>query len=889
MEFILILVGIAALIIMSRMRTDIEGLKSRLDLIESSLRQKRLSTEAREQAPDYTPPFEPGPSSPAFSTPPETVAQYRAAVEQEARAKAAPDPESEPAFYFPADDDHPAPARSASRKDEKSGFEMQFGARLPVWGGGIALALAGFFLVKYSIEMGWLSPAVRLVIGTVFGFALLLAGDRVRKKPDMADGTRIAQALSGAGVADLYACAYAATELYHFLNPALGFLAMAAVTATAVLLSLRHGPPIALLGMAGGYLTPALIVSGHHSAFLLFGYLYLVLAGLMTVIRREGWWQLGLVAVFGVFCWVVGWLAGGLFMPGDGIWLGLFLLATCITVLALSSAGQEDKTVQAYAMPLNYFTAVGALVLMGFVSGKADFGLTEWGLSGLMAAGAIALAWFRQEIYKLMPWFALAANAMMLAVWRTSDTQMYASVLAAFAVLYVVSGWLLQWRSRAPLQWAGQAVAAGTGFYLLGWFRLHEHFNAPYTWSGIAVAAALACTHAAAVILRDFGDDHPQKQHLLAVYAAAATGFVSCALTIELKHEFLSVAVAMEALALAWISSRVNVTALRRIAGFVALGFGVLLIPQAILLCELSTYSLFEVKLHADAKLPAVQWPLFQLGLPALSFLGAAYFLRKTGDSGQVRAFEVVSVVLTALAGYYTARHLMHPGENILFVKAGFAEHGAITAALLAFGLGCTAAGRRFGRSAITSSGIATCAVAVFRVVYFDLLIHNPLWAESQSVGATPVFNALPLTYGLPVLVLWRLTPMLKDGWQTASRALMLLLSFVLVTFEVRQAYHGAILAKGSTGNGEIYAYSAAWLVFGLVLLFLGTLRKNKMMRVASLGVMILTVGKVFLYDAAALAGLYRVFSFLGLGLCLLGLSWFYSRFVFPKAPAKGE
>ena len=40
-------------------------------------------------------------------------------------------------------------------------------------------------------------------------------------------------------------------------------------------------------------------------------------------------------------------------------------------------------------------------------------------------------------------------------------------------------------------------------------------------------------------------------------------------------------------------------------------------------------------------------------------------------------------------------------------------------------------------------------------------------------------------------------------------------------------------------------------------------------------------MAKVFLYDASALEGLFRVFSFLGLGLSLIGLSWFYTRFVF--------
>ena len=45
-----------------------------------------------------------------------------------------------------------------------------------------------------------------------------------------------------------------------------------------------------------------------------------------------------------------------------------------------------------------------------------------------------------------------------------------------------------------------------------------------------------------------------------------------------------------------------------------------------------------------------------------------------------------------------------------------------------------------------------------------------------------------------------------------------------------------------------------------------------------------LTILKVFLYDMAALAGVLRVLSFLGLGLSLLGLAWVYQRFVLGAA-----
>lgn len=79
-----------------------------------------------------------------------------------------------------------------------------------------------------------------------------------------------------------------------------------------------------------------------------------------------------------------------------------------------------------------------------------------------------------------------------------------------------------------------------------------------------------------------------------------------------------------------------------------------------------------------------------------------------------------------------------------------------------------------------------------------------------------------------------------------------------------------------------------AWLLFGVALLFLGALRKSKLLRISSVAVTILTVAKVFLYDASALEGLFRVFSFLGLGLSLIGLSRFYTRFVFGNRDMAG-
>jgi len=788
----------------------------------------------------------------------------------------------------------PAPSQAAAPVRGESGFELQFGAKLPVWFGGIALAFAGFYLVKYSIDIGLLTPAVRTVIGAIFGLGLLAAGKTIRTKESIANGTRIAQALTGAGIADLYVCIFAAANLYSLIQPVTGFICMGVVTAAAVILSLRHGAPIALLGMVGGFLTPALMGGQQPSALLLFGYLYFVLAGLMFIIRRQGWWFMGYLAMAAAFLWAAIWLIEGYFGPYDGLWLGIFLIACCATLLGnpappcASSANSGNPALRTAPRALQITGFIGALILMGCTVTKAEFGLMEWGLFGLLAAGGMALAWFRMEQYRFIPYASLAVNVLMLWLWHVADkSSSHALVLGLFAALYALGSYLLQWKTARPFYWATLCVTASFTFFLLGYDRLHHVYQIPHLWSVIALGLAAVATHMTWRVYESFQPDHPERNKMLALYAGAASGFIALGLVIDIPYEFLSVALAFELLALSWIQTRVDIPALRRIIACVAIVFAVPLFPQMVALVQISSWALLEQRFYAEHGLPLVNWPLFQLGLPAVCFLLSAILLRRKDDTRMVRVFEVVSITLLGLAGYYLTRHILHPGQNILFVTAGFGERGIITNVLFVFGLSCLALGRRFDRSAVIASGITLCCLAFFRLGYFDLLLHNPLWNSNQHVGEMPVLNWLLVTFGLPMALsaaLVRLAlPLQAVKTAHTGRIAMFILAFALMTFEVRQYFHGAVLAGGTVPDAEIYAYSAVWLLFGLLLLFYGVLRKLPLVRKASLAVVILVVGKVFLYDASELTGLYRVAAFFGLGVSLLGISWFYSRFVFPK------
>jgi uncharacterized membrane protein len=112
----------------------------------------------------------------------------------------------------------------------------------------------------------------------------------------------------------------------------------------------------------------------------------------------------------------------------------------------------------------------------------------------------------------------------------------------------------------------------------------------------------------------------------------------------------------------------------------------------------------------------------------------------------------------------------------------------------------------------------------------------------------------------------------------------MLALVLIAVAVTVRQSMHGTFLT-GYISRTENWLYSAALL--GLALVWLGHGIRTGLgdLRIAGLALLTAVTLKVFLIDAAALEGILRILSFLGLGLALIGIGWAYGRI----APAQSR
>jgi len=103
------------------------------------------------------------------------------------------------------------------------------------------------------------------------------------------------------------------------------------------------------------------------------------------------------------------------------------------------------------------------------------------------------------------------------------------------------------------------------------------------------------------------------------------------------------------------------------------------------------------------------------------------------------------------------------------------------------------------------------------------------------------------------------------------------------------QAIDDTVLDLGVRQQGQVLL-SALWSITGLAGLIYGLRRQNAHVRTAALGLLLIAVGKVFLYDLSTLTSIYRVIPFIVLGLLLLAGAFAYQRLRPPaRDPRAGD
>ena len=451
----------------------------------------------------------------------------------------APRPEAPPAIVEPPPLPQPPPLPSAvpppTALEPKDSLETTFGLG---WLNRVAVVTLIFgvgFLFKYAIDNQWIGPGMRVALGIAAATLSLFLGEWISLR-----GQRVfARGLTGLGLALLYLSFYASFGFYHLLPQSVAFLCMFLTTGAAVALAWHYdSQAVALLGLAGGYLTPVLLSTGENHMSVLAAYTLVLNLGAVTIARVKRWPGLEYLA----------WPATGLLFSGWAndwlddqnrlvafLWLSvtflLFFAASVVgsrlRLLALNSAAYFSASLalldHQYHRSMGMFTVglamLHAVVARGAWNKEPRLGQLTAAIAAVLLTLAVPIQFVGFRITMLwaleaaaIAWLAarFGAPRLQLGAWLlftlvfirllTLDGQIFAfrytyAALAnrRFATFAVAAGslWIA---SRFAQSRESQAVTYGGGHLVLLWALAMEVNGWAHRTADLPDASSIAST-----------------------------------------------------------------------------------------------------------------------------------------------------------------------------------------------------------------------------------------------------------------------------------------------------------------------------------------------------------------------------------------------------------
>lgn len=906
----------------TRLEWQIEELKreiKRLSEQQAGVPQATMQASAEDQAGVFE---EPAPAGE------EIVGATEQAAEELAMAA---ETEAVPEQDFPAEEPK-APAKP------KESFESMLAARWSVWVGGLALAFAGIFAVKYSIDQGLFSPEVRLFFAGAFGLVLFAAGEFMRRRT----GAEIAQTfanamipgiLTAAGSLTLMGTIYAAHGIYEFIGPASAFVLLGAVSLATLALSLLHGQGLAGLGLLASFATPLLVTSENPNPSALFGFLAIVWIGSALAARIRDWRVSPAIANAGLSIWALVYMSASaayvvwpvtlavlIMLAGTAfLWPGAWRDPQPAAVTSDEPVADEAELVAEddgrpaeplkSAKPVRVAGPWERLLLPAHIANTLTSALGAASVAVLHLSPAVvpvgnaslafALLVAALGILGALRTYALYP-AVMSAVATFGGLRMLIETVASETPQVPVDGEVPLAAFLDPSVASGFALALAAFFVVLGIalaFARREESPHGIALTIITTATPLLVAAGSFVFFGNYAFD---GRHGLFAIAGGLAWLATAEFAFRgeayLGRYVLRRDLFVGASWAAFVGALLVMTNdLATTLGAAFLGFVYLLARKArdwpILPWGMAASAVFvagriawEPTIVGAANLsttPVFNQLLVGYGVPTLLLIASAWLVRRSDDTRMRSAMEALASLFSLLTLGILVRHAMNGGVlNDAVPSLG--EQAIYT--LLTVGASATMMSLDLRRPSIVFrfGSMAVGYLSMISVIGAHYVGLNPYFT-GELTGRIPFFNLLFLAYLLPGIaygaLAWFAVTRRPQHYVVALALTGASLLFAYVSLSVRRVYHGESIAdwKGFL-QPELYTYSAVWLVLGIALLFAGYRFRSKALRIASAVLVLLTVVKVFLIDMAHLEGLLRVVSFIGLGVALIGIGRFYQK-----------
>lgn len=508
-------------------------------------------------------------------------------------------------------------------------------------------------------------------------------------------------------------------------------------------------------------------------------------------------------------------------------------------VVGLAVAGLIGAVATAIAVRWNEIFIGGIGILGALLSpvlvdaGTSGGALAFMGIALVSAAGV--LIWQRWDWLAALA-FLVSAPQLFAWAFDTRDENLTAVlvVLPLFWALYVVAsiGYELRERteqlrpSSASLLLANAVLAAG-----LGWFVLDDtgHGIGSTAW---VIGSALAHLALGSLTLRG-----RISREIALLVLAIAIGLSAIALALALNGPALVAAWSVEAVLLFWLARR---TGLRR---------GYLAGSAFLALASVHTLAI-------DARPDRLVEGFDATATVAVALVAVAAMLafRFYADPWAEGALAIGAVAVAAVA--YLPPIALH---GIWLVAAWSLE-------AIAFAVAARLAEPRAAFAAPGFLALAAAHVLAFEAPPSGLRDG----VDDLGLAAAGIAIVTAATFALLRLVEWR--PDLLLALEIAGAAGLVYLPSIGI---VDVTTTGQEFEPGQTPQVLL---STFWALTGLTAFVYGLVRDDRRFRLGGLALLGVAIAKVYLYDLAALSEIFRVLSFILLGLLLLAGAFAYQR-----------
>jgi hypothetical protein len=334
----------------------------------------------------------------------------------------------------------------------------------------------------------------------------------------------------------------------------------------------------------------------------------------------------------------------------------------------------------------------------------------------LVAGGALVTAWI--AVLQLQEPVSMGSG-----IW--SHLLVLSGVLYALFVAYPLA---VSRRRPADREPYAVALAASAMFF----FAAHAAFEAGGYSSAVGIIPVLESA-VLALLLRHLLRTEPAGQRdlgRLALVAGGALAFITVAIPLQLREQWITIGWALEGAALAWLYRRIPHRGLL----YFALGLLAAVFVRLTLNPDVFYY-------EPRGNLPVLNWYLYTYLICAAAFFAAARLLSRTEETvaGWLRPSSVLPAAAVVLLFYLLNIEIADyyaTGPTLAFrFGVTVSQDLTYTIGWLAFGMALLAAGIYLRNRAARGAAVGLIAVTTFKCFLYDLGSLEGLYRVASFVG----------------------------------------------------------------------------------------------------------------------------------------------------------